>query len=223
MATPPRPRLSATPILVGLFGLLFAATACALLFLPGPASPLPGLGVAAMGVVGVLAFRSLMVRARDTELALEEGERYIEAVADLSQDIHAIIQARSRNFLYVNPAVANLLGYGEQHFLKGGLPFFASLVHKEDLPAVSTQFEQILGPPADAPPPQDREPIHELTFRARDKRGIYRRFKCRMTVFARQDNGRAAELLAVIREVPPVSEAAPPAGPPGLIAGRGPG
>ena len=76
--------------------MLFPGTAGALMFLPGPASPLPGLGVAAMAVVGVLAIKRLMVRARDTELALEEGERYIEAVADLSQDIHAIIEAPQR-------------------------------------------------------------------------------------------------------------------------------
>jgi PAS domain S-box-containing protein len=201
MSAPPQPRLSAIPVLLGLFGLLLAATACALLFLPGPRSPLPGLGVASMGVVGMLAFRRILGKARDTEMALEEGERYIEVIADLSRDIHAIIEARSRNFLYLNPAVSDLLGYPQEEFTKGGLSFFASLVHPEDLPAVQAQFGQLLEPPARPLGPGEREPVQEQTFRARDRRGIYRWFKSRMTVFVRNASGQAVELLAVMHDV----------------------
>jgi PAS domain S-box-containing protein len=190
-------RLLSTATLLSLFALLFLGTAGALMFLPGPRSPLPGLGVAAMAVVGVLAIKRLMVRARDTELALEEGERYIEAVADLSQDIHAIIEARSRSFLYLNPAVANLLGYSQEAFLKGGLRFFASLVHPEDLPVLKRQYEKLLAPPA----PGGRERVQEQTFRVRDHRGVFRWFKSRMTVFVRHHNGLPAEFLAVIHDV----------------------
>lgn len=201
MSTAPVRRLSAIPVLLGLFGLLFAGTAAALLFLPGPRSPIPALGVAGMGVVGVLAFRQMLTRSRDTEMALDEGERYIEAVADLSQDIHAIIEARSRMFLYVNPAVANLLGYPAEEFTRGGLAFFASLVHPEDLPSLRRQFEELLATPAAAPEPEAAERMLEQTFRVRDKRGIYRWFKNRMTVFVRSARGQAMELLAVIHDV----------------------
>jgi len=197
MSAPPLKRLFSTMPLLSLFGLLFLFTAGTLMFLPGPGSPLPGLGVAGMAVVGVLAIKGLMVRARDTELALEEGERYIEAVADLSQDIHAIIEARNRGFLYLNPAVANLLGFAQDDFLKGGLRFFASLVHPEDLPAVKSQYEKLMAPLAAS----GREVVQEQTFRVRDHRGDYRWFKSRMTVFVRHHNGQPAEFLAVIHDV----------------------
>ena len=190
-------QLYSTLTLLGLFGLLFLGTAGALLFLPGPRSPLPGLGVAAMAVVGVLAVKGLMVRLRDTELALEEGERYIEAVADLSQDIHAIIEASTRSFLYLNPAVANLLGYAQEDFTKGGLVFFASLVHPEDLPMLQAQYEKLLAPRA----ADGGEEAQEQTFRIRDHRGMYRWFQSRMSVFVRHHSGHPAELLAVIHDV----------------------
>jgi PAS domain S-box-containing protein len=201
MSTPLQRRLSASSVLLGLFGLLFAGTAGALLFLPGPRSPLPALGVAGMGVVAALAWRRIMAQARDTELALDEGERYIEAVADLSQDLHAIIEVRTRSFLYLNPAVANLLGYAPEEFNKGGLIFFASLVHPEDLPVAKGQFEDLAAVPAGLPEAGAPERILEQTFRVRDKRGSYRWFKSRMTVFVRSSSGQAAELLAVIRDV----------------------
>ncbi|MDR3671723.1 MAG: response regulator [Holophaga sp.] len=194
-------RLFSTVPLITLFGVLFLGTAGAMLLLPGPRSPLPGLGVAAMAVVGTLAIRGLVVRARDTEMALEEGERYIEAVADLSQDIHAIIGARDRNFLYLNPAVADLLGYQQDAFLKGGLVFFTSLVHPEDLPILQGQYEKLLAPLGQPPGPNDKERTQEQTFRIRDHRGSYRWFKSRMTVFVRTHSGQPAELLAVIRDV----------------------
>jgi PAS domain S-box-containing protein len=197
MSAAPVYRLFSTATLLGLFTLAFLGTAGALMFLPGPASPLPGIGVAAMAVLGLLAIKRVMARARDTELALEEGERYIETVADLSQDIHAIIDAASRNFLYLNPAVANLLGYDQDDFTKGGLTFFTSLVHPEDLPVLKSQYEKLLEPPA-AP---GKETVQEQTFRLRDHRGSYRWFQSRMTVFVRHPGGKPAEFLAVIHDV----------------------
>ena len=193
----PLKRLFSTATMLGLFTLAFLGTAGALLFLPGPRSPLPGIGVAAMAVLGLLAIKGVMTRARDTELALEEGERYIETVADLSQDIHAIIEARSRSFLYLNPAVSNLLGYSQEEFIKGGLVFFTSLVHPEDLPILRRQYERLLAPV----PVSGREKVQEQTFRLRDHRGAYRWFKNRMIVFVRRPSGKPAEFLAVIHDV----------------------
>ena len=201
MAHSPLKRLFSTVPLTTLFGLLFLGTAGAMLLLPGPRSPLPGLGLAAMALVGMLAIRGLVLHAREIELALEEGERYIEVVADLSQDIHAIIGARERHFLYLNPAVADLLGYPQQAFLDGGLVFFSSLVHPEDLPALQVLYEKLLAPLEQPLGPGQREETHEQTFRIRDHRGIYRWFKSRMSVFLRTQSGQPSELLAVIHDV----------------------
>jgi len=201
MSVLPLKRLFSTTALITMFVVLFLATAGAMLLLPGPRSPLPGLGLAAMAVVGMMAIKGLMGRFREAEMALEEAERYIEAVADLSQDIHAIIGARERHFLYLNPAVTGLLGYQPDAFIQGGLVFFASLVHPEDLPILQKQYEKLLAPLEHPLGPNDREQAQEQTFRIRDHRGVYRWFKSRMTVFVRTHSGQPSELLAVIHDV----------------------
>jgi signal transduction histidine kinase len=201
MSIPPARRLSSVPVLLGLAGLLLVGTAAALLFLPGPHSPLPFLGLAGAAGAAALAIRQVLARARDTEQALDEGERYIEAVADLSQDIHAILEVRTRSFLYLNPAVANLLGYPAEAFTLGGLRFLAARVHPEDLPLLQRQFEDLVAAPAAAPASGTAEPVLERVLRVQDQRGIYRWLRNRMAVFVRDPGGRPMELLAVVHDV----------------------
>ena len=189
-----------TPLLLGLFFLLFVVTALALLFQPGTANPLLVLAVVGMAVVGVLTIKHLLVRARDAEQALEEGERYIEAVAELSQDVHAIIETRTRSFLYLNAAVEELLGYPQEAFLKGGLEFFHTLVHPEDLELLH-QHSRLLMEPRPLTP-GEAEAIQEQDFRIRNPQGEYRWFKSRRNVFVRFADGRPAEFLAVVQSLP---------------------
>jgi len=194
-------RLFSTPVLLAVFFVLFIATGAAMLDLPGSGVPLAGIGLVGMALVAGLAIKGLLARAQEAELALAEGERYIEAVAELSQGIHAIIEARSRNFLYLNPAVATLLGYPQDDFTRGGLMFFSSLVHPEDLPGLQGQYEQIMTSLTRPLGPRESEEVHEQVVRIRDHRGVYRWFKCRMTVFVRFTSGQPAELLTVIQDV----------------------
>ena len=198
MSALPEKRHVSSAALLGLCFVCFLVAAGTLAVLPGSRSPLASLALAGMAVSGMLAIRGLVRNGRDTEMALAEAERYIEAVADLSQDIHAIIETRSRKFLYLNPAVINLLGYSQEDFTKGGLAFFNSLVHPEDLPALQGQYLRLLAP---AEPGRARDEIQEQVFRIRDRRGIHLWFKSRMLVFARHSSGLAAEILAVIHDV----------------------
>jgi len=194
----PLKRLLSSSAMLAVFFLLFAGTTVAMFSQPGPASLLPWLGLTLLAAVGALAIKRLSVRALEAEMALAEAERYIEAVAELSQDIHTIIEARSRSFLYLNSAVADLLGYPQEEFIKGGLGFLTSLVHPEDLPAVMRQYEMLVSRTGEA---GAKEEAREQVFRIRDHRGEYRWFKSRMSVFVRFHSGRPAELLAVIQDV----------------------
>jgi len=183
--------------LLAVFVVLFVFTAATML-IPTVSSLLPGFGLAAMAVVGVLAYQALLNHTREAEQALAEGERYIEAVAELSQDIHAIIAARNRDFLYLNPAVTTLLGHPQESFTRGGLRFFRSLVHPDDLPGIRAKYDEVFKGRRE---PGAKEDTQELVFRLRDHQGNYRWFKCRMTVFMRFNSGQPAELLAVIQDV----------------------
>lgn len=197
MAAPDMRKLVKPPAMLGLFFLLFAAAAASLILGPGPHAPALALSLTGMAIVGVLGIRFTALRAREAELALSEGERYIEKVAELSQDIHAIMDAQTGGFLYLNPAVEDLLGYSTETFMKGGMDFLYTLVHPDDLPVLRQKRESLVPPPADA---RD-EPVQEDTFRIRNHHGAWRWFKSRRTVFVRFGDGRPAEVLAVVQDI----------------------
>ena len=197
MTVEPQRKLPMTPVLLGLFFLTFLVGAAGLLLQPGGANPFLTLSVLGMAVVGMLTIRKLAGRARDAEQALTEGERYIEAVAELSQDVHAIIETRSQSFLYLSPAVQGLLGFPQEALLKGGLSFFHSLVHPDDLPAVHKQFAHLAEPLA----PGQAETVQEQNFRIRNHHGDYRWLRSRRNVFVRYPDGRPAEFLSVLQDI----------------------
>ncbi|WP_306599862.1 PAS domain-containing hybrid sensor histidine kinase/response regulator [Geothrix sp. 21YS21S-2] len=197
MTAPSMRKLVTPPAMLGLFFLLFAAAAVSLVFTAGTHSPVLALSLTGMAIVGTMGIRSTAVRAREAELALGEGERYIEKVAELSQDIHAIMDAESGAFLYLNPAVEDLLGYPTETFMKGGRDYFYSLVHPDDLPILRKHREA----PAPPPPEGGEEPILEEIYRIRNHHGAWRWFKSRRTVFVRYGDGRPAETLAVIQDI----------------------
>lgn len=199
-ATPPR-KLPMAPVLLGFFFLFFVGASVGLLFQAGTSSSLLALSVLGMAITGLFTIRTLSARAREAEAALAEGERYIEAVADLSQDVHAILETRTRSFLYMNPAVEGLLGYPPETFLKGGLNFFHSLVHPDDLKILRSQYAHMLEPLERPLEPGEPEFVQEQNFRIRNHHGDYRWFRSRRNVFVRFPDGRPAEFLAVVQDI----------------------
>jgi PAS domain-containing protein len=177
----------------------FLGTAGAMMILPGPRSVLPGLGVAGMAVTGVLAFKGLLVRIREAEAALAGSDRYIEAVADLAQEAHLILEPRTGRLLYINPAVVRLLGYPREAFTEGGLDYLVARLLPEDQPLLRAQCQRLAQVPE--PAAGTEEPTVEETFRILDHRGTELRFQSRMTVFVRYHSGEPAELLAVLKAV----------------------
>ena len=192
-------RLSSTPTLLGLFCLCFLGTAGAMLLLPGPRSVLPGLGLAGMAVTGVLGFKGLLLRLREAEAMLGDSDRYVEAVAELAQEVHVVIEPRTRRLLYVNPAVATFLGHPREAFTGGGLDFLISLVHPEDHLVFQAQLRQLAELPEPAAGSGAAEPVVEESIRIRDGQGADARFRCRMKVFVRYTGGDPAELLGVFQ------------------------
>jgi PAS domain S-box-containing protein len=196
--TAPLPRKLVSPsILLGLFVVCFLGAAASLFGARGPHLVWLVGFLMGLGILGVLGIRLTAAHARETEMALEEGERYIEKIAELSQDIHVISDAQTGAFLYLNPAVEDLLGYPAEAFMRGGTSYFHSLVHPEDLPVLVKHQAQLATPPEAG----GEEPTFESAFRIRNHHGAWRWFKMRRSVFVRFPDGRPMELLSVIQDV----------------------
>ena len=201
MTANPVRKLSLIPILLGLFFLCFALATSGLLLQRQASSPLLVFAVVGMAMVGVYTMKKLLARARDAETSLGEGERYIEGVAELSQDAHAILDLEQRTFLYLNPAMENLLGYPLDVYFKGGLEALDAFIHPEDLRVLRTQDEAFLRPLRSPLAAGEAEPVQEQTFRIRNHHGEYRWFRARRTAFIRHPDGRPLEVLAVFHDI----------------------
>jgi len=111
------PRRFSSPLLIlGLFLAAFLGAIWLLISRPQGPDPLMMVAVVLLGVLGLLLFNRMAARVKDALEALDQGEAYIERVADLSQDVHALMDAETQAYLYVNPALEKALGYApEEH------------------------------------------------------------------------------------------------------------
>lgn len=150
--------------------------------------------------LGLLIHNRLAARMREADQALVRSDRYIQSVADLSLDVQSIINVQHQSYLYMNPAVSKVLGFRPEDFIEGGLEFFYSIVHPEDLPQVTRDLSQMLEDGLRTSAAQE-EPIQEDIYRVRTKWNEYRWFRSRRMIFTRTEDGSPRDLLVVARDI----------------------
>lgn len=197
----PKLRLSSSYLILGLFAAAFLCAVWLLVSRPEGTDPAMAVTVMALGILGLMLYSRMAAQAREAIQALDQGEAYIERVADLSQDIHALIDADRQTYVYVNPALEQLLGYSPEEFTSGGLGFFHGLVHPDDQHVVKAQWERLLDPTRRPPSSREEEPIQEEVYRIRNKWGEYRWVRSRRVVFSRHASGSPWEILAVVHDI----------------------
>jgi PAS domain S-box-containing protein len=167
-------------------------------------------GVCGMGVLGLLLFRRISLAVREAERARDQSEDYIEALAGLSLETHALLDARTRRYLYVSPALEGMLGYAPEDLKSGGLPFLLERIHPDDRPRVEAALDLMLESGSEA--------VQEEVYRIRNQGGEYRRVRSRRRVLARDGDGRPLEILTVTRDISDerAPEAAPALAAPGV-------
>ena len=144
----------------------------------------PALVVAVLGGLSLLVVRAHAQRLELLQVTLDQNEDYLEGVAGLSSEIHALLEGE--RFLYVNAALSESLGHAREAFLAGGLEHLLALVHPEEVPRVRTQLQCREEAPGD------------LVFRMKDNHGAWRWLHCRRMLM-RRPGGRAS--LLVMREI----------------------
>jgi|GEM_PF-2225011 len=201
MAQPKLRRLFSPYLILVLFAADFLLVVWCLAFMTETNHALLAGAAVVMGVLGLLLFNRMALQTREVNQALEHGEDYIERVAELSQDVHAIIDVDTQTYVYMNQAVEKLLGYTPEEFIQGGMVFFQDLVHPEDKGLVSRQWERLLEHGSAAPTPREEEETQEEIYRIRNKWGEYRWFRSRRVIFARHPDGRPWEILVVVHDI----------------------
>lgn len=201
MTSSSAPKRSLAPVILALFTLIALSILWLLRTQGGPQSGPLVMGVITLGALTFLLFHVLSRQARDAEHVLHQNERYIEAMAELSQDIHSIIDADTRGYAYLNPAIEKVLGYSPEAFQNGGLKAFHDLIHPDDQALVHHEMQKILSKENLPPGPREAEPVEEEIYRIHNKWGEWRWFRSRRMVFHRHPDGSPWEILTVTHDI----------------------
>jgi PAS domain S-box-containing protein len=130
---------------------------------------------------------------------LKENQTFIQKIADATPSIIASYNVNSGQYLFVSEGLRKLLGYDPNLALQGGIPFFVSLLHPDDLPGIMEKNTQALEEANRNRANNDL--VIEFTYRMRHQNGEYRWFNTYGTIFDRNAQGHVEHILNISLDV----------------------
>ena len=136
---------------------------------------------------------SNLVARRKTETALRESRHFIRRVTESVPFLIHVFDLDAGRPIYVNVRLSDVFGYGEAEIMGMDESALQELVHPEDVDGLIGRLARL------AYAADDRTVSHE--FRARHKTKGWRWCQAWVVVFARDETGRARQLLASVLDV----------------------
>lgn len=140
------------------------------------------------------------------EKRLKETQEFIQKITDTTPSIIAAYNIHTGKYSFINKAVEKQLGYPVSQIIKGGVEFFISIMHPDDLNIITEKNSRALEEANKLPMAAD-EPIEEFKYRLRNLNGEYRWFYTYGTVFERNENGQVESVLNVSIDITAQEEA----------------
>lgn len=128
-----------------------------------------------------------------TEKALQDSQRFMNSVMNTLPNVVYIHDMVDHCNVYANRQLENLLGYTAEEIRSSGTYLGGVKSHPDDRTAILEHFKRLSTA-------GDGE-IFEIDFRLQHKRGEWRWFNHRHTVFSRTADGRVHEILGVMEDV----------------------
>jgi len=178
-----------TSLLGGLFLLALGFSLVAAASSTAPAS-LRLVAASSVGVAGFLLMNRLLRGRRELGDTLDQSERYIASVAELSRELQLLLDPETNEVLYASGALLPLLGVDRERLQGEGVAGLLSRAHPED----RTVLEGALRREEAA---SDPEVVAEVLVRLRTEEGVYRWLRIGLQVFHRSPDGRPQEVLLV--------------------------
>ena len=147
-----------------------------------------------------------VTRQNHVEKQLKESREFIQKVTDVTPSIIAAYNIHSGKFSFINGAIEKQLGYPASMVMEGGVPFFISITHPDDLPALLEKNTKALEEANMLPPGAD-EPIAEFKYRMKNKNGEYKWFHTFGTIFERNEQGLVDSVLNISIDITEQEEA----------------
>ncbi|MEB3828683.1 PAS domain S-box protein [Phormidium sp. CCY1219] len=130
---------------------------------------------------------------KEAEKAMRDSQDFIEKVALSSPNLLYIYDIKAERNVYANREISEMLGYKPQEIQDMGTDILPQIIHPEDLQKLPAHFQQF-------DRAEDGE-IFELEYRVRDARGKWRYLLSRETLFTRNPDGTAKQLLGTATDI----------------------
>ncbi len=145
---------------------------------------------------------SLALESRDrkqAEDALKSSQRWVQQIADASPNILYLYDLIKQSNLYVNPTVADILGYSANDIERMEATFFEKLIHPDDREQLQDYYAQMaIGIDGD---------IFEIEYRMQHRNGQWLWLMSRDTVFSKTETGLPQQILGTASDITEVKQA----------------
>ncbi len=140
----------------------------------------------------VMVFQDIRLR-KQTELQLQQNQRFIQRVADATPGILYIYDLIEQRNVYVNRQIGELLGYTATQVQAIGNQLFAQLLHPDDVARLLAHMQRMHQA-------QDGE-IIEWEYQIRHSNGEWRWFLSRNLIFTRTNNGSPQQVIGISHDI----------------------
>lgn len=138
-------------------------------------------------------FQQEINRRQQVEAALQESQRWLQAIADANPNVIYVYDLTQQRNVYSNREIYATLGYTPAEIKQMGAKIMPNLMHPEDLAKMPDHFQTL-------DKAKDGDVI-ENQYRMRHKNGEWRHFRGRDTVFARNTDGSPKQILGSARDI----------------------
>lgn len=132
------------------------------------------------------------IRERElAEAALQESQRFIQAIADANPNLLYLYDVIEQTNIYINRAATKVLGYAPQELHNHQI--ILALTHPDDIPKLQANPQKFAAVP-------DGE-IVETEYRLRHKNGEWRWLLARDIIFKRNTQGEPQQILGTATDI----------------------
>jgi len=124
---------------------------------------------------------------------LERSRRFIESVANTTPNLLYVYDIPAGRNVYVNDRISQMLGYSKEKVQAMGSRLVETLVHPDDVEQAAAHLCRMAAA-------RDNE-VYENQYRMRSANGEWRWLLSRDVVFARDEEGRVAQILGTAEDV----------------------
>ncbi|MFI5152971.1 MAG: PAS domain-containing protein [Chitinophagales bacterium] len=134
---------------------------------------------------------------KEVEKEILAGQIFIRKIADLTPSIISVYNVRLGKYIFINHAIKTVLGYEPDEAMSGGIDFFVSIIHPDDLPAVDEKNRKALKFANTSDQLENDTIIIDFIYRMRHKNGQWLWFQTYGNIFSRDKENQVEEVINI--------------------------